>query len=90
MSRRDGRRVVVTCDAGGVPQSLALPGAYHALPVLARMEHWREWLGALDGEPERDVWRVETQQGVCELHRLRPPSEEETGEGEWLLHAWED
>lgn len=31
----------------------------------------REWIGALEGEPERDVWKVETARGILELHRVR-------------------
>jgi hypothetical protein len=53
-------------------------------------------VGALAGEPERDVWVVETELGICELHRLRAgaPAEEESpadrGDDEWVLARWED
>lgn len=93
MSRRARRPVTVTCDPDGAPIALFLPGDREALPVLGLVAYWREWIGVLEGEPERDVWRVETPRGVCELHCLRrPPSEgeEEGAPGEWILDRWED
>ena len=44
----------------------------HPQPILSILAHHREWIGVLDGEPERDVWLVETPDGICELHRSRP------------------
>lgn len=93
MSRRDGRRVVVTCDGEGRPAAFVLPGSRRSLPILGPTGHWREWIGILEGEPERDVWRVETPLGVCELHCLKHATEDDEdhgGAGEWLLFGWED
>ena len=92
MSRRDGRPICVTCDGVGEPAAVLFPGALRPLPVLAHLRHWREWIGSLEGESERDVWIVETARGICELHCLRgSPSEEEPAEGgDWILAAWED
>ncbi len=91
MSRRLGLPVAVTCDAEGAPITLRLPDTRQSLPVLDRADHWREWFGAIDGEPERDVWQVETAQGVCELHCLRMPwPEQEPAFSHWLLYRWED
>ncbi len=92
MSRRDGRSLGVTCDGVGEPTAILLPGSPRSLPVLARLRHWREWIGSLEGEPERDIWIVETERGICELHCLRAcPGEEEPPEGgEWVLARWKD
>lgn len=53
---------------------------------------YREWIGALEGEPERDVWRVETGSGLMELHHLHEPAESliPADPGVWLLARWED
>lgn len=75
MSRLDGRPVEVTCDTAGRPEVFTITGESCSLTVRAVFDHWREWIGALDGEPERDVWQVETVRGVCELHHLRHPTE---------------
>ena len=90
MSRRVQCPVQVACDPGSRPLCLTLSGA--SVPVLGVVSHWREWFGVGEGEPERDVWRVETPRGVCELHCLRHPTEAEPepASGSWLLWAWED
>ncbi len=90
MSRLDGRWAQVECDERGQPLGITLAGTTAPLPVLGIRRHWREWLGALDGEPERDIWQVETPPGVCELHCLREPNEDEDSRGQWLLFRWED
>ena len=91
MSRLDGRWAHVECDGQGHPARFMLAGTKAAVSILGIRGHWREWLGALDGEPERDIWQVETPPGVCELHCLREPGEEEEGAGgQWLLFRWED
>ena len=93
MSRLDGRWANVDCDGRGQPARFVLAGTKATVPVLGVRRHWREWLGALDGEPERDIWQVETPPGVCELHCLREPSEDEEENacnGRWLVFRWED
>jgi hypothetical protein len=107
MSRLVGRPVEVICD-NGVPVAFRLNGPALITPaacppvnggqelqVIGLVAHWREWIGVLDGEPERDVWQVETPHGTCELHCLRHPNDQadEPGEndpGEWLLYRWDD
>ena len=61
-------------------------------PVIHICAFHREWIGALEGEPERDVWRVETGRGLMELHHLHLPAEGlvPTDSGTWLLSRWED
>lgn len=86
MSRRAGHSVVVEVDEEGKPDRLHLAGgerdpphrpassAAPVVPVLRILTYHREWIGVLDSEPERDVWLVETTDGICELHRLRDPA----------------
>ena len=96
MSRLDGRPAQVACDAAGRPVAFILAGEKRPVTVAAVLDHFREWIGALEGEPQRDVWQVETAHcGVCELHHLRHPShdsDEDNGDkaGAWLLYRWED
>ena len=95
MSRLDGRWARVECDGRGQPTGFVPAGTRVVLPVLGVRRHWREWLGALDGEPERDIWQVETPPGVCELHCLRAAGEEDKEEagqsgGQWIVFRWED
>ena len=99
MSRLDGRPAQVACDAAGRPAAFTLAGEKRPVMVAMVLDHFREWIGVLDGEPERDVWQVETAHcGVCELHHLRPPTEDATEDaeesdanaGDWLLFRWED
>lgn len=80
MSRMDGRVVQVEESVLGLPLAVRLENG-HLLPVHQVVGRWREWLGALAGEPERDVWQVETPRGTLELHQVA---------GEWLLFRWED
>jgi hypothetical protein len=49
--------------------------------VLHVHSHHREWIGALEGEPERDVWKVETARGILELHHIQES---------WILAKEED
>ena len=90
MSRMDRRLIEVAVDASGAPLGFRI--AEEPMEVFGILCHWREWVGILDGEPERDVWRVDTTRGVCELHHLRYPTDEslEPDEGDWLLWRWED
>ena len=88
----DGVRITVATDGQGTPVLLG------QTPVLSVVAHHREWIGVLDGEPERDVWRVLIGRGVCELHYLHYPTgsagdaelAESSDNGEWLLVRWED
>lgn len=95
MSRLDGRPVQVETDEEGKPLAITFPGATSPERVLLPLAFWREWIGVLDGEPERDIWRVVVKRGVCEIHCLRFPSSVFDGRTPmdkemWLLHAWED
>ncbi len=95
MSRCVNLPIYVECDKNGEPIALAFGPSRSSVPVLKRMKHWREWIGILDGEPERDIWQVELTSGVCELHCLRYPCSTETtslypSSGDWLLYRWED
>ena len=103
MSRLDGRPVSVQADADEKPVALCIGNPdTDPLPVVRYLTYWREWIGILDGEPERDVWRVETPRGICELHCLRylsPPQHAEAAgtadpdmvvQKQWLLYRWED
>lgn len=80
------------CDAAGRPATFILADEKRPVPVAAVLDHFREWIGVLGGEPERDVWQVEIMRGVCELHHLRHPTEDvnDPAGGDWLLFRWED
>jgi hypothetical protein len=83
--RTDGIPVHVTTDSQNRPVTV------QGVPVLQRLTTFREWIGILDGEPQRDVWRVETARGICELHYLSyPDGNTDTAPGSWLLVGWED
>jgi len=85
MSRRVDRSVDVRLDVSGVPVEV------DGLLVGRVCEHWREWIGIHDGEPERDIWLVEIGGAVGELHCLRwPVDDNDDPPGRWLLHAWRD
>lgn len=90
MSRRLSRPVDVQCDSAGTPVSIIADRS--PLPVCTIIDDWREWFGAVFGEPERDVWVVETPAGVYELHCVRYPSSDasEQALGQWLLERAED
>lgn len=99
MSRRLRRSVEVQCDGRGVPAIILMGRA--SLPVYGVVDGWREWFGAVFGEPERDVWIVDTPQGVYELHCVRFPGEEHSKElsaddqtgreqGQWVMERAED
>lgn len=90
MSRQQGRLIDVKADAEGNPVAFSLPDGSAMQTVVAYLSYWREWIGVLDGEPERDVWCVETTHGICEIHCLRSPLGTEDSPETWLLHAWED
>ena len=75
MSRLVGRAVAVIADHRGAPCRV------DGRAVLHVYSHHREWIGALEGEPERDVWRVETADGIAEMHQIQ---------GVWHLARWED
>lgn len=90
MSRLDGRRIAVETDTDGNPIAFVIADQQEPQPVLHTLAYWREWIGILDGEPERDIWRVETPRGICEIHNLRYPRSKNEWSKTWLLHAWED
>ncbi len=89
MSRRLSRPVDVQCDWGGVPILIRVGPA--PLPVCAVLDDWREWFGVLFGEPERDVWIVDTPKGVYELHCVRyQPENGSEPQGQWIIERAED
>jgi hypothetical protein len=87
MSRRLSRLVSVRCDDTGTPLCILTGGI--SVPVEGVVDDWREWLGVLDGEPQRDVWIVDTASGVYELHRLHDDTDGDDA-GQWLLDRAED
>ncbi len=62
MSRLVGKLVAVVTTPEGVP---ALVGGLEVLHVSTMH---REWIGALEGKGEVEVWRIETNRGAVELH----------------------
>jgi len=91
MSRLDGRYADVRRDNADGLSDFTPRGEKNSIPITGKIEHFREWIGVLDGEPERDIWRVETPRGTCELHHLRPPSAEDNEpHGYWLIFRWDD
>ena len=75
MSRLVGKPIAVVTGPDSAPCWV------NGWEVLHVHSFHREWIGALEGEPERDVWRIETAQGVLELHLVH---------GTWALAKWED
>lgn len=90
MSRILNQAIDVRCDTNGDPVAIWFPHDSREVRVVTRLAHWREWIGILDGEPERDVWRVALAQGVCELHGVRLPAGEDQITVDWSLARWED
>ena len=91
MSRLDGRYADVEMDGMGGMMGFSIRGERDLVPVLSVAETFREWLGVLNGEPERDIWRVDTARGSCELHHLRhPTAEDDDPQGYWVLFRWDD
>ena len=94
MSRLAVKAVQVICTPEGMP-TVIITGRTRFV-VGGIVDRWREWFDVNDGEPEREVWIVDTDGGMCEVHGLRPfPSSEPPGEedvpcAEWLLCRWED
>ena len=93
MSRHASKTATVIV-VNGVPAEVAV--GQLRLPIIAVVDAWREWFDVLDGEPERDVWILETDSGICEVHGLRaavadqPQEETERSCNQWLLCRWED
>ena len=91
MSRLDGRYADVTVDQSSAPVSFVIRGDKSAISVTGVAKHWREWIGILNGNAERDIWHVETTRGTCELHNLRQPTVQDTNPlGYWMIFRWED
>jgi hypothetical protein len=76
-----------------------LSGERLPIDVTAVRDYWREWFNIVQGEPERDVWQVETGRGLLELHHVLPPlgtamsaAVDDTGDtnDKWFLARWED
>lgn len=90
MSRRISRFVDVQCSAKGVP--LFIHTGRASLPIREVVDDWREWFGAIFGEPERDVWIVDTPKGIYELHHVgySPDKDAEKAQGEWIMERVED
>lgn len=62
MSRVIGQPVAVVTHRDGTPFLV------NGQEVLHVHETYREWIGALVGQGEVDVWRVETHSSLMELH----------------------
>jgi hypothetical protein len=62
MSRLVGQPVPVVTTPEGTP---ALVGG---LEVIGVSVMHKEWIGALEGKGEIEVWRIETNRGAVELH----------------------
>lgn len=83
----------MTFGTDGVPAIVAWGRV--RLSVTGIVDAWREWYDVLDGGPERDVWVLETERGVCEVHGLRSVTaglaqDVECPCDHWLLCRWED
>ncbi len=93
MSRHASKTATVVF-VNGAPAEVAVGRA--RLTVMGIVDAWREWFDVLDGGPERDVWILETDSGICEVHGLRAvPGDQTQEDGErpcdqWLLCRWED
>ncbi len=91
MSRLDGRYADVETDEQARPSGFMIWGDRTPIAVTGWAKHWREWIGVLNGNAERDIWHVETPLGTCELHHLRQPTaKEEEPAGYWMVLRWED
>ena len=91
MSRLDGRYADVAVDDEAKPRSFIIRGDRSTISVTGIAKHWREWIGILNGNAERDIWHVETPRGTCELHNLRQPTVKDTEPtGYWMIFRWED
>lgn len=95
MSRLAAKAVQVICTPEGMP-TVIITGRTRLL-VGGIVDRWREWFDVLDGEPEHEVWVLDTDAGICEVHGLRPypstepqPGEVDVPCAEWLLCRWED
>ena len=91
MSRLDGRYIDVETGGEDRPLSFLPHGERTRVAVTGWAKHWREWVGILDGDMERDIWHVATGVGPCELHHLRQPTaEDDEPSGYWLIFRWDD
>ena len=91
MSRIVRQPVAVRLGAFRQPLCVVYEGEYW--PVLTVGRHWREWIGVLANEPERDIWQVEIEIGVCEIHFLKyhtPPRGQDAEPAGWQIYRWED
>ena len=92
MSRYADKPAVVIFGADGVPAEVSFGRT--RLVVTGVMDAWREWYDVLDSGPERDIWILETGNGICEVHGLRvaiaDQSQAERPCDHWLLCRWED
>ena len=94
MSRHANKTATVVFGADGVPTEVSFGRT--RLAVSGVLDAWREWYDVLDGGPERDIWILETGDGICEVHGLRAAVTDLIQEGserscdQWLLCRWED
>lgn len=94
LSRHANRSAAVTFGTDGIPAAISFGRTQ--LTVTGVLDTWREWYDVLDGGPERDIWILETGNGICEVHGLRAAiTDQAQGDSErpydqWLLCRWED
>lgn len=92
MSRYADKPAVVVFGSNGIPAEVSFGRT--RLTVIGVMDAWREWYDVLDGGPERDIWILETGNGICEVHGLRAAITDqfqaERPCDQWLLCRWED
>lgn len=93
MSRRVNQPVAVDAADDGAPVAFCWHDRWHSVRQV--LKHTREWIGVLDGEPQRDIFVIRSERGVCELHFSSFPSDDAgddtvDGSGTWLLAAWCD
>ncbi len=62
MSRLDGQTVAVVTHPDGTPFLV------NGQEVLHVHKTYREFIGALEGKPKIQVWKVETHSSLMELH----------------------
>lgn len=87
---------VTTRVPSGEPCALVLPaerGGVAKVCIITRcLSYQRRYVNAAQGEPEVDIWQIETEDGrLGELHRLRASSDSDTARAEeWRLYRWLD
>lgn len=89
MSRLVNLPVEVETDENSRPVSVLLPGHREPLMVADLGSYWVEWIGILQGEPEREIFQAKVGSGICELHCLRKHGDR-SKPGDWVIHRLMD